>query len=83
MAGTMSPSTSWPRAMGSAPVMVSSNPMSGVVLPSPWANARVMSAHVAERVGYLFLGIGVAARARGERIASIDLDEVVAAAESD
>ncbi|WP_433784731.1 hypothetical protein ACQPX6_00605 [Actinomycetospora sp. CA-101289] len=45
--------------------------------------SRVMSADVAERVGYLFLGIAVAARARGERIAYIDLDEVVAAAESD
>jgi hypothetical protein len=45
--------------------------------------SRVMSADVAERVGYLFLGIAVAARARGERIAYIDLDEVVSAAESE
>ena len=42
-----------------------------------------MSADVAERVGYLFLGIAVAARARGERMAYIDLDEVGSAAESD
>jgi hypothetical protein len=45
--------------------------------------SRVMSADVAERVGYLLLRIAVAARARGERIAYVDLNEVVAAAESD
>ncbi|MDD7918268.1 hypothetical protein [Actinomycetospora callitridis] len=39
--------------------------------------SRVVSAEVAERVGYLFLGMAAAARARGEQTALVDLDEVV------
>jgi hypothetical protein len=45
--------------------------------------SRIVSAAVAERIGYLFLGIAAAAGARGERTAFVDLDEVVSIAQAD
>ena len=85
------------RAAGVAPrdrgramrLSTSSDPDSGLVAitladeQGHMVRSRVVSAEVAERVGYLFLGMAAAARAKGERTAFVNLDEVVLAAESD